>query len=375
MERFPPQSTPAPLYVRALELDLVPRRIPDLAPYALPAFYYEDRPTLYVHRTALLAAADLTPVQREQIERGALAYARWVTSNPEQGVNAFSDLVPVLSPEHQAAARAEAQPVLIAFARLVHGRDWEAPWGTLLRYRDRWRVLSPDTYGDWLQEQCAALLRFRAWNSTPGPYREHLAHLHLLTGEDYERAITMALESIRAVDDPEVNENTEWGFAGGRIYNDDDVDAATRAAQIAVLTAIAPLLPPSLHARARELAEERGHDLGDLPGSALGDVPRMRGTLWYHAQPDIPVPWLTPHERRPAFHALDPTDRATMIAQFADDYVHLIEEYLSNRARRAVANDPVAAHYRRLVADDLPVAARFLDAEQVRRLLAYYAAP
>ncbi len=372
MERFPEYTVPTPLYVRALELDLVPRSIPDLASYALPSYYYEDAPIQYAHSIALLAAGELTPEQREQVVRGALGYARRSSSYPPQGVDVYCALIPLLAPQEQTDVREEAQPVLDNFARLVHSRDWEAPWGTLLRYREQWRVLRPDTYDDWLTSECGKLLRYRAWTDTPGPYREHLAHLHLLRGEDHQRAIDIALDGIRAVGDTEVTADREWAFAGGRIYGDDDVDAASRAAQIKVLAALAPFLPPSLHARARALAEERGTDLGDLPGSALKDTWRMRGVLWYHTQPDIPVPWLTPPERVPAFDALDVSTRITMIAQYVEAHIHVTEEFLALGSRRALPNNPIVAQFRRLVDQDLPVASRYLDANQTRQLLTFY---
>ncbi len=375
MERFLPHTVPTPLYIRALDLNLVPRKILDLAPYVLPSFYYDDGPTLYAHSVALLAAADLTPEQRDRVEQGALASAQRQASHPEQGADAYHALVPHLSPQQRTVTRTASQPILAALERYVLGRSWSAPWGTLLRFRDRWRVLSPDTYDVWLERQLETLLRFNAWLDTPAAYRERVSHLHLLTDDDRLHAIELALEGIRMVSDAHVTEDREWAFAGGRLYSNENVAAATRAAQIKALTAIAPILPTAFHAHAHALANERGYHLGDLPGSVLADPLQMGGATWYCALPDVPVPWLTPFERQKTFDALDASVRDRLIGRFVEGYVQLTEEFLSNRTQRAITGDPVAARFHRLVHEDLPVAARHLDADQSQRLLALYQQP
>lgn len=375
MELFPPQSTPAPLYRRGLELGLLPRRLPDLAPYALPRFYYEDGPTLYRHGIALLAAADLTLEQRDAVERGELAHAQRVSGHPLQGAEAYAELVPVLSPQRQNAAREAAQPVLKQVERYVSGRDWSAPYGRLLRYRDFWRVLAPRHYADWLRQQLDTLLRFNAWSGTPAEYRESLAHLHLLEGDEARRGLALALEGASFVSDGEISEDREWAFAGGRIYSDAMVRAAERAAQIEALAAVAPFLPSELHARARALAVERDYTLGDVLGSRSSAPMAMHSAPWYYEVPGEPLPWLTPAERQPAFAALDDAERAALIDTFVDGYVRLGQEFLSDLPRRGVSGDPVAARFRRFVDDDVPVAAPYLTAEQLSRVLALYRLP
>jgi len=375
MELFPPHSTPRPLYLRALELDLVPRVIPDLAAYALPSFSARAGPPLHRHAIALLAAAELTPAQRDAIERGDLAYAQRSSSHPLQGATAYADLVPYLTAERQATARQEAQPVLERLASYIRGRAWEAPYGLLLRYRDVWRVLAPDLYPAWLQHQLGTLLTVGAWCTTPEQHREHLAHLHLLTVEEQGRALSLALECVQAVGDAEVTDDREWAFAGGRIFSDADVANASRAAQIEVLSALAPLLPPPLHARARTLAEERGISLDDVLGSRWTDPLAIAAAPWYYALPKPAVPWLTPYERQPIFAALDDATRARLLDDFVASYVELGTEFLSNLPRRAVTGDVVAARFRQLVDEDTPVAAPLLTAEQLLPLHALYQLP
>lgn len=372
MDRFLASTIPTALYIRALVLQLVPRRLHDLAPYALPSFYYGKGPVLYAHSIALLAAADLSPDQRERVERGALARARRASSHPEQGADAYHELVPYLSPPQRELALASAQSVLGALERYVLERPWSAPWGSLLRFRDRWRVLSPDTYPDWLKRQLAALRRFNAWHKTPAGYRERLAHLHLLSDYDRLHALDDILEGIRMVGDDDVTRDRESAFAGGRLYRDEDAAAATHAAQIEALTAISPILPWAYRARAHELAKERSYDLGDLPGRSFADPLWMSGVIWYSALTDDPVPWFTQFERQRAFKALDVGTRDALIRRFVEDYVQLAQDFLSNPSQRAVAGDPIAGRFRRLVGEDLVVAAPYLDVEQTRCLLALY---
>ncbi len=69
------------------------------------------------------------------------------------------------------------------------------------------------------------------------------------------------------------------------------------------------------------------------------------------------------------------TPRAPLIAAFVDGYIRLDEEFLSDLPRRGVTGDEVAARFDRRVDYDTPVAAPYLSAEKLLRILALYQLP
>jgi hypothetical protein len=321
----------------------------------------------------LLAAAELTPSQRDTIEQAELAYARRVArGNSLQGAEILARLVPYLSPRRQHVAHRAAGPVLAEAERLIM---WRAPMHTTpLRYRKLWRVLAPEEYPAWLARHCARLLDRSLWSGSPALFRENLAHVHLLHQDDARRAAETALEAVTMLSDDFITEDREFGL-GGASYTAGQVAAAARAAQAEALRAIAPILAPELHDRAHEQAAARGiAQLAGL-GAQLADATMMRGTLWYHMLPDDPIPWLTVSERQPAFAALQAPERAQLVATFVDAAVREAMVFLEDLPRRGVTGDTVARRWGQLVDEDLPIAARYLDAKQTLRLLALWQLP
>ncbi|HEU4327189.1 MAG TPA: hypothetical protein VFS21_28875 [Roseiflexaceae bacterium] len=384
-------SVPDELYSRGMELGLLPRA-QDLQSDKTLMWLGRGGPLLYRHAGALLATGELTGGQRTTLEDAGLAYARYASSHPLQGAQAYARIVPLLPPERRAAVRAEARAALDQAGSFLARTRPEGSSRmqlyrdccTLLLFRELWQMLAPEEYPVWLRQQSERLLRPSLWWAPPQLYRENLAHIHLL-GDDAPRALVLALDGVLQVSDPSVDTDVEWGMGGAFVYSAADVEKAAREAGGVALGLLAPILPPELHPRAVDLAAV----LGIAPPADLGaqqaDPLAARGLAWYHTVPDplasggpawyqsapaLPAPWLTVTERAAAFAVLDSAVRSAQVAALVAAVPPLAEAFDT-----AKGNPKIIERWTRLTREDLPVAAPYLDEGQTRSLLALWGLP
>lgn len=376
MTYFRMQHTPSALYIRGIQLGLLPR-VQALQPDKLLVGLGRG-PLMYLHAMALLAAADLSPAQRTTIEESQLEYAQYASSHPLIGAQAYARLIPLLAPERQSAVRTAARPVLERADLLLvrsqpeggsHLSLYRDQW-TPLPYRELWRVITPETYPAWQQQHCSRMLKPNFWWTVPQLYRENLAQLHLL-GDDAPRVLALALEGVAQASDGWVTTDREFGMGGSFAFTEADVAEADRQAGIRELRSIAPILPPELHPRAVALALELGSEPPDDLGAQLADPLAAQGLAWYHAFPEQPIPWLTVAEREPLMANLDAATRATHVATLVEAIFPLADAFNLD-ATNGHGNKRLTSQWSRLLQEDLPVAAPYLSEQQTSRLLALW---
>jgi hypothetical protein len=371
MTHFRAHTAPASLYVRGIELGLLP------LDRALTC-HSSPGPLMYTHALALLAAAELTAEQRALLEDSRLAYARYASTHPLQGAEAYAHIVPLLSPGRQAAARSEAGPVLAQAGTFLwrtrpEGGSWMALYRdqcTPLPYRKLWQVLAPEQYPAWLRQHCDRMLRPLFWWTPPVLYRENLAQLHLLGG-DMPRGLALALEGLTNVCDGFVTADREFGMGGAYAFSEDDVAEADREAARVALSAIAPILPPELHQRTVAIAAELGSAPPTDLGAQLADPLAASGLAWYCAMPEQPVPWLTVAERAQALAGVGAATRSAHVAALVEAAFPLADAFRLD-STKGHPNKPLTEQWARFAHEDLPVAAPYLDQAQTRALLALW---
>lgn len=303
---------------------------------------------------AWLQAAPPDLATRERLETSLLRTARQMAAqHAAWGRQALAALVPHLSESHAREARALAQPLL-------------ADWRARLIERDVLRTLAPERYADWLRDTTAPL-QAGPWPRTRRAFLEWLGDLHVLGREARDRACARAAEALTDLHDDQITADRELGIGGARRYPDDEVRAATIAAQQDGLRALAPFAPVRLHAELRAAAQRAGIDLDAVLGAWTESIHlthRDRRAWLNHDA--VLIPAYTLAEKHTALAALSKDEQRTLLNEAVEGVLGLLDgKRLDNRFGR---RDGAVAHV-------LSLCGPFLDAAQVRAVLARYKLP